>query len=60
MFYHETKIALVGARCPWICWPALTTITEHSEVVGFTIAEYLPFIEHRIHTMLSDITLFTG
>ena len=37
----------------------LRTITEHAEVVGFTIAEYLPFDEHRLHRMLAGIKLFT-
>lgn len=36
----------------------LKCITETSDVVGFTIAEYLPFDEHRLHNMLSDIKLF--
>lgn len=37
----------------------LMAITENSDVVGFTIAEYLPFDEHRLHKMLSGIKLFT-
>ena len=37
----------------------LNLITGHSDVVGFTIAEYLPFDEHRLHKMLAGITLFT-
>ena len=37
----------------------LKAITEDSDVVGFTIAEYLPFDEHRLHKMLSGIKLFT-
>lgn len=37
----------------------LKLITEHSDVVGFTVAEYLPFDEHRLHKMLAEITLFT-
>lgn len=37
----------------------LCCITEHSDVVGFTIAEYLPFDEHRLHKMLAGIRLFT-
>jgi len=37
----------------------LKAITENSDVVGFTIAEYLPFDEHRLHKMLSGIKLFT-
>ena len=37
----------------------LKTITSQSDVVGFTIAEYLPFDEHRLHKMLSEINLFT-
>ena len=34
-------------------------ITGSSDVVGFTVAEYLPFDEHRLHKMLSGIKLFT-
>ena len=37
----------------------LGQITSQADVVGFTIAEYLPFDEHRLHKMLSDIRLFT-
>ncbi len=37
----------------------LKLITDVSDVVGFTVAEYLPFDEHRLHKMLSEIKLFT-
>lgn len=37
----------------------LKLITENADVVGFTVAEYLPFDEHRLHKMLSGIKLFT-
>ena len=37
----------------------LQLITENSDVVGFTIAEYLPFDEHKLHKMFSKIKLFT-
>ena len=37
----------------------LHLITENADVVGFTIAEYLPFDEHRLHKMLAEIKLFT-
>lgn len=37
----------------------LQYITNQSDVVGFTIAEYLPFDEHRLSYMLKDIKLFT-
>ena len=36
----------------------LKFITENSVVVGFTITEYLPFDEYRLHKMLSEINLF--
>jgi len=36
----------------------LQLITSHSNVVGFTIAEYLPFDEHKLHKMFSGIKLF--
>ena len=38
----------------------LHLITENSNVVGFTIAEYLPFDEHRLHKMLAEIDIFTN
>ncbi len=37
----------------------LKCITEESDVVGFTIAEYLPFDEYRIHQMFAGLRLFT-
>lgn len=37
----------------------LHCITEQSDVVGFTIAEYLPFDEHMLHNMFSGLSLFT-
>lgn len=37
----------------------LKLITGNSDVVGFTIAEYLPFDEHKLHKMFAGITLFT-
>lgn len=37
----------------------LKLITENAGVVGFTVAEYLPFDEHRLHKMLSGIRIFT-
>ncbi len=37
----------------------LKNITDNSDVVGLTIAEYLPFDEHRLHNMFSSISLFT-
>ena len=37
----------------------LKLITENSNVVGFTFAEYLPFDEHKLHKMFSKIKLFT-
>ena len=36
----------------------LQCITGHSDVVGFTIAEYLPFDEHRLHKMFAGLGLF--
>ena len=38
----------------------LRLITENTDVVGFTIAEYLPFDEHRLHKMFAEINLFIG
>lgn len=37
----------------------LHVITENSDVAGFTIAEYLPFDEHHLHKIFSDINIFT-
>lgn len=37
----------------------LKCITDDSDVVGLTIAEYLPFDEHKLHDMFSKIGLFT-
>ena len=37
----------------------LKCITGNSHVVGFTIAEYLPFDEHRLHDMFAGLELFT-
>lgn len=36
-----------------------SVITENADVVGFTIAEYLPFDEYRLHRLLSGTGLFT-
>lgn len=37
----------------------LRCITDNSETAGFTIAEYLPFDEQRLHKMLAGISIFT-
>jgi len=37
----------------------LKLITENSNVVGFTVAEYLPFDEHKLYKIFSKIKLFT-
>lgn len=36
----------------------LHCITGNSDVVGLTIAEYLPFDEHKLHKMFADLPLF--
>ena len=36
----------------------LKCITDNSDVVGFTIAEYLPFDEHKLHNLFSEINMF--
>jgi arginase len=36
----------------------LKLITENADVIGFTIAEYLPFDEHKLHKMFADIKMF--
>ena len=37
----------------------LKIIMENTNVEGFTIAEYLPFDEHRLRRMFEGIELFT-
>lgn len=37
----------------------LEQITAQADIVGFTIAEYLPFDEYRLHKMFSGIKMFT-
>lgn len=37
----------------------LKLIIENSDVVGFTIAEYLPFDEHGLYKMFAGISFFT-
>ena len=37
----------------------LSLISNQADIVGFTIAEYLPFDEYRLHKMFSGIKLFT-
>lgn len=37
----------------------LNLISDNSDIVGFTIAEYLPFDEHKLNKMFSKISLFT-
>ena len=37
----------------------LHCITENANVVGFTIAEYLPFDEYKLYKMFSQMNMFT-
>ena len=37
----------------------LQTISRSSDIVGFTVAEYLPFDEERLHKMFGSLELFT-
>ena len=37
----------------------LQYIQENTGIIGFTIAEYLPFDEYRLHKMFSKIGLFS-
>ena len=37
----------------------LQYIQENTDIIGFTIAEYLPFDEYRLHKMFSKIGLFS-
>ena len=36
----------------------MSEITKNADVAGFTIAEYLPFDEYKLHKMFSGISLF--
>ncbi|PJG86358.1 arginase family protein [Conservatibacter flavescens] len=36
----------------------LTALSANADIVGFTVAEYLPFDEHRLHKMFKQIPLF--
>lgn len=36
----------------------LKCITENADVVGFTIAEYLPFDKHKLHNLFAGIRIF--
>ena len=38
----------------------LHAITDHADVVGFTIAEYLPFDAYRLHRLFAGLRLFTA
>ena len=38
----------------------LHLITRNSDVVGFTVAEYLLLDEHQLNNTLSEINIFTG
>lgn len=37
----------------------LCCITNNSETVGFTIAEYLPFDEQKLNKMFAGLDIFT-
>ena len=37
----------------------LQTISRSSDIVGFTVAEYLPFDEERLSKMFGSLELFT-
>lgn len=37
----------------------INDIENQSDIVGFTIAEYLPFDEHRLHNLFEGIRMFT-
>lgn len=38
----------------------LNVISVNSNIVGFTIAEYLPFDEYKLHQLFSRLSLFTN
>ena len=37
----------------------LHCITDYADVVGLTIAEYLPFDEEKLHKMFAGLDIFT-
>ena len=37
----------------------LAVIDKNADVVGFTIAEYLPFDEHKLNKIFTNISMFT-
>lgn len=37
----------------------LQLIASNGNITGFTIAEYLPFDEYRLHRMFSNLSIFT-
>lgn len=67
-FFHSTYFAnpeLTGDGSGGGCMTIekisrmLKLITEEADVVGFTVAEYLPFDEHKLHQMFCGISMFT-
>ena len=52
--YALKKILICGK----VAQKDLTDNSPHSFVVGFAIAEYLPFDEYNLHNMFSNIKLF--
>ncbi len=36
----------------------LKLIEDHADIVGFTIAEYLPFSAQRLHNLFSEMQIF--
>ena len=43
-------------RLPWASIWRL--ISEQSDIVGFTVAEYLPFDEYELHNALMEVDIF--
>ena len=54
----ENKVTASGKMTIEKLSEILRLITENTDVVGFTVAEYLPFDEHRLHKMFAEINLF--
>lgn len=42
------------------CACVLKGITENADAVGLTIAEYLPFDEHKLRNLFEGINIFNG
>lgn len=56
------RVITIGGNCMVSLAPFdyLHVIETNADMVGFTIAEYLPFDEHKLHNMFAGVSLLTG